>query len=595
MKKMYFIIPLIFIHATITAQVIPANRQVIWNGAGIPDNNPVITNEINVMSFGAIGDSIHDDANAIDSAINSLGGRAGVVYFPPGEYMIESTLNLPDSVILRGDCNDSAHLVFNLGGAAIDCIDAQVYEADSFHNIISGFSKDTNIMVVDSAYTFHVGDYAEIEETNGPWDVVPAYWALNCLGQIVHITAVSGNKITFENPLRIAYTPSLTPQVRKWTPRVFVGIEDLKITRVDTGLPGGGYQISFLDAMNCWVKGVESSHSVGAHVAITTSSNITVSGCYFHNAYAYDGVNTRGYGVMMIQHAGECLVENNVFDSLRHSVIVKQGANGNVAAYNYSTNEYRSEFPNNGGADLVCHGHYSFANLFESNVVNNIQVDSTWGPTGPYTTFYRNRATLYGILMTPGASVMSDTLNWVGNETTNSSAGLFYLAGINHYVYGNNVLGTITPAGTNNLTDTSYYRTSFTDIFGHPPYPPTIGLPNVLDSGTIPAMQRFLMGGKITISAHPPCILTGILGLNADKNAEIYPDPASNDFYIRYNSTAVTMVEIYSVDGRLIYKNTINPDINLTEINTTDFTAGIYLVRLVSDSESIVKKLVIEK
>ncbi len=412
------------------------------------------------MSFGAHGDSIHDDASAIASAIASLSGHAGIVYFPYGKYLIKSTLNIPDSVILRGDCSDSAQLVFNLGGSAIDCIDAQVNVSTTFQNIISGFSKDTTVIIVASTSGFNVGDYAEIEETNGPWNTVPVSWAVNCVGQIVHITAINGNKLTFENPLRIKYTPSLTPQIRKWIPRTFVGVEDLNITRIDTGLPIGGYQISFQNARNCWVKGVESSHSVGAHVSMDVCSEITVSGCYFHDAYAYDGSDTRGYGVLMIQHTGQCLVENNVFKHLRHSVIVKQGANGNVAGYNFCTDEYRVEFPTDAGADLTGHGHYSFANLFEGNIVNTIMIDSTWGPTGPYTTFYRNRAALYGIIMTPGASVLSDTLNWVGNETTDNSLfhGLFLMAGINHYEYGNNILGTITPPATTNLTDTSYYR-----------------------------------------------------------------------------------------------------------------------------------------
>ncbi len=598
MKKITLLTFAILISLIATSQVIPANKQVKWSGAGAPTNNPVITNEVNVMNFGAYGDSIHDDASAIAIAIGSLSGHAGIVYFPPGKYLIKSTINLPDSVILRGDCSDSAHLVFNMGGSAIDCIDAQVSESGLFQNIISGFSKDTNVIVVASTAGFTVGDYAEIQETNGKWNTVPISWALNCVGQIVHITAINGNKLTFENPLRIAYTPSLTPQIRKWIPRKFVGIEDLNITRTDATMPSSGYQISFANARNCWVKGVESSHSVGAHVSMDVCSEITVSGCYFHDAYAYDGTSTRGYGVMLIQHTGQCLVENNVFNHLRHCVIVKQGANGNVAGYNYSINEYRVEFPTDAGADYTCHGHYSFANLFEGNIGNTIMVDSTWGPTGPYTTFYRNRAALYGILMTPGASVLSDSLNWVGNETTNSSFlhGLFILAGTNHYEYGNNILGAITPTGTNSLVDTSYYRTMFTDIFTASPYPPTVGPPIALGTGTNPAMQRYVANGKMTVSANPPCaISTGVSALVADGDMIIYPNPASDKIFVRLNSTAISTLEISSIDGRVLYKNTITPENKLTEINIAGFSAGVYFIRIDNASKASVKKLVIER
>jgi hypothetical protein len=194
--------------------------------------------------------------------------------------------------------------------------------------------------------------------------------------------------------------------------------------------------------------------------------------------------------------------------------------------------------------------------------------------------------------MTPGASVESDSLNWVGNETTDF--GLYILAGTNHYEYGNNILGTVMPTGTTNLTDTSYYRTSFTGFFHSAPYPPTVGLPNVLDSGTIPAKQRFLHGGNRTVSPNPACVSSAIPVIKESNNAAIYPNPATNSFYIRYNSSTEATVEIFSVDGRLIYSNRLPLKSNLTEINTSGFSPGIYLVRLVNNSGTVVKKLVIE-
>ncbi len=597
MKSLSLIV-ITFVLATFSiAQTIPASKRVQWSPVGMFSNNPVITTELNVMNFGAHGDSINDDAHAIDSAMNSLNGHAGIIYFPHGNYLIKSTLNLPDSVILRGDCYDSARLIFNLNGANIDCIDAQVNQTDTFQNIVAGFTIDTTYIVLDSTTGFNVGDYAEISETNGAWNTVPATWAVDCVGQIIHITAISGDTIHFTNPLRINYTPSLHPQIRKWTPRKFVGIEDLRMTRADTGLPAGGYMMNFYNAINCWVKGVESYHSCGAHVALNVSTNITVSGCYFHDAYAYDGTNTRGYGVMMIQHTGQCLVENNVFNHLRHAVIVKQGANGNVAGYNYAINEYRVENPTDAGADLVCHGHYSFANLFESNIVNNIMIDSTWGPTGPYTTFFRNRAVLYGILMTPGASVLSDSLNFVGNETTDNAFlhGLYYLAGTNHFQWGNNILGTITPANTTPLPDTSYYRTSFTDLFPTTPYPPTIGIPNTLNTGTIPAMQRYVAAGRMTVSPNAPCVLTGIPSINSTEKVLIYPNPAADNFFVMLNNNGSSTLEIITLDGRMISSVSIPKDQHLTEINTADFPQGIYFIKVINDKEVVVKKIAVER
>ncbi len=596
MKTVYLIL-IAFVCATIaTAQTIPTTKRVLWSNAGSFQNNPVITTQLNVMNFGAHADSVTDDAHAIDSAITSLNGHAGILYFPPGNYLVKSTLNLPDSIILRGNCYDSAHLVFSLNGGAIDCIDAQTNQTGVFRNIISGYQKESITIVLDSTTGFAVGDYCEIQETNGTWNTVPINWAVNCVGQLIHIIGINGNTLTFENPLRITYSSSLVPKIRKWTPRVFVGIEDLSITRVDAGLPSTGYAINFYNALNCWVKGVESSHSVGAHVTLNVSSNITVSGCYFHDAFAYDGSGTRGYGVMMIQHTGQCLIENNVFNHLRHSIIVKQGANGNVAGYNYAANGYRTEFPTDAGADLCAHGHYSFANLFEGNIVNNIMIDSTWGPTGPYTTFYRNRAAGYGVIMTPGPSVTSDSLNFLGNETTNSAIfhGLYSLAGTNHLQYGNNILGVITPSSTV-VTDTSYYRTSFADFFNAAPYPPTVGMPNVPNSGTNPAMHRVIAGGRITVSPNPPCITTEIPALNTADEIFVYPNPASTNIFIKWNAFTPSYLEIIGLDGRKIYSTNVAAGKSLIEISTATISQGIYFLRILNDKEVVVKKVVIER
>ena len=42
----------------------------------------------NVMDFGATGDGVTNDRNAIAAAVASLNGRPGVIYFPPGRYVV---------------------------------------------------------------------------------------------------------------------------------------------------------------------------------------------------------------------------------------------------------------------------------------------------------------------------------------------------------------------------------------------------------------------------------------------------------------------------------------------------------------------------
>src|SRR6187551_3433262 len=78
------------------AQVIPDSLRTEWSYAGVQDFYLDTSNVANVMSFGATGNGITDDHASIVSAITSLNGNSGIVYFPAGSYLIGSTLSLPD-------------------------------------------------------------------------------------------------------------------------------------------------------------------------------------------------------------------------------------------------------------------------------------------------------------------------------------------------------------------------------------------------------------------------------------------------------------------------------------------------------------------
>lgn len=59
---------------------------------------------INVKTFGAVGDGVADDTIAIQSALDAAGlAGGGIVYFPLGKYLINTTLNLPlVPIVIRG-------------------------------------------------------------------------------------------------------------------------------------------------------------------------------------------------------------------------------------------------------------------------------------------------------------------------------------------------------------------------------------------------------------------------------------------------------------------------------------------------------------
>ena len=563
MRILTLVICLIFLSVSLNllAQVIPDSLRVDWSGAGYQGTIPSPSLIINVKKFGAYGDSSHDDYTAVINAINSS-SQLRVIYFPAGKYLIQSTLQLPSNVVLRGDGNNATNLCFSLTSG--NCINISSAQVNTFINIDSGYIKGSNIIYVSNASLLNAGSYAEIKETNGAWNVVPASWAANCVGQIVKIVSIQNDSVTIDAPLRITYTKDLQPQIRLINPVQNTGVECMKITRLDSTPNNYGYNINFSYAENCWVTGVESNKSQGSHILLNTSSHVTVSGCYFHDAFTYDGVGTAGYGVTLIQHTSDCKIENSVFRHLRHSMVAKQGANGNVFGYNYSFDPNRTEFPSDGGGDLLLHGHYAFANLFEGNICQNIIIDQSWGPSGPCNTFFRNRALLYGIgiIDTTVASVQE---NFVGNEITNSGIangypmGSYYLNPNTEFTYANNVRGNILPAGTNTLTDSSYYLTAKPYYWDTDSSWPSVGIPNTINTSSNPAMTRYL-SGNATTSCTRPISLT--VSLTAD--SILCNGGLTN---INAKASGGTGAYQYSIDG-----------INFQPGNTFSKTAGSYTI-----------------
>ncbi len=545
-----------FAAATSRAQVIPDSLRVDWSGAGAPNFFVDTANVADVKAFGAAGNGVTDDFNAIITALASLGGKSGVVYFPPGNYLVKSTLYLQDSVVYKGAGAGATTLTFDLGGVTGNCFNVQKNQTAPFFPVAGGFAYKSAQLILDSAGYFKAGDYAEIRQLNGPWDTNPAAWAQYAVGQVVRVAAVAGDTLTLQQPLRIAYDSALQVEIRRLIPRVNSGLECLRITRADSTAASVNYGVYFLYAARCRLRGVESERSVGAHVWAEVSTGLEITGCYFHDAYLYDGSSTHGYGVVLATHTGDSKIEDNVFRHLRHAMMVKQGANGNVFGYNYSIEPYRSEFPNDFGADISLHGHYPFANLFEGNIGQNLIVDQAYGPSGPHNTFFRNRVESYGIIISSGA-VNSDGQNLVANEITGTGPlkGQYTLAGTGHFEYGNRDNGVIVPASTGPVGDTSYCHPGTPAFWAIPAPFPNIGPPFPVSGQTIPARERYLAGGVPTICAPVPVSVPEEIPYNSALVVEVTPAMATDviTLTVTHCRSDRIVVALYDLNGRAVY------------------------------------------
>ncbi|MBI4646108.1 MAG: T9SS type A sorting domain-containing protein [Bacteroidia bacterium] len=570
------------------SQVLPSDRSVNWTLAGTVIDSSGFDSFIDVLDYGVAGDGTTVNDDAILVALAAMNNSAGILFFPPGTYLFNSSLNIGDSIILRGSGSDSTSLKFNLGGTSANCINIAGTTTTDTTFINSNAGKDDTFIKVYNSTLFQVGDYIRILQNDA--DLIISSWANNSVGQIVKISSIAGNQINLSSPLRMDYNLSRTLWIMKIDPVKQSGIGCLKIEGTDQATTEG-CNISFDYAVNCWLTGVESSMCNYAHVDVRAKKKKKIAGCYFHDAFDY-GDGGKAYGTLVHHSSGECLIVNNIFKHLRHSMLCQAGANGNVFAYNYSRDPFwtGTSLPSNSAGDMVLHGNYPYANLFEGNIGQNIVIDNSHdinGINGPYNTFFRNRAELYGIFMNNNPA--SDNQNFIGNEVTN--IGLYYLSGTGHFEFGNNIKGTVTPQGTNPLNDNSCYYTAQPNFLAGYTWP-LIGIPNGIGTGSIPSKIRYDAG--VLTSCQPDSSflhITETMFYNTD--FRIYPNPANKYLFVEcmLQSDEKSSLQIFSILGKQLLKTNLVQGTN--SINTSNLDNGIYLIEINVEHQILFKDKVV--
>lgn len=560
------------------AQTIPAERITDWSRADLQLAPPVATVTVDITDLGGSGDGVTPNDAALAAALAAVQGQVAVIRFPPGDHLFTSTILLPDGVVLRGATADSTTLTFDLGGAGY-CI-AAVGQEEATHHVLEQESPrgGTQLWTTDVA-DLAPGDVIRLYRDDAALVVSP--WALGTAGQLARVTAVDLDHVTIGSPLRAAYPPGEASYFTKLRPVEHAGIECLKLRRMDAAPPDEWSNIFFGRAADCWVRGVESERCNFAHIELFASTNCEVSGCWLHHAFAYGG-GGQGYGVLAYYTAGENHIHDNLFEHLRHAMIVQAGANGNVFAYNRSVDPYWNEglFPANAAGEIVLHGDHPYLNLFEGNIVQNIVVDDSHGKNGPFNTVFRNRASGWGLVM--DTSPATDSLNIVGNEIT-GSPGLYLVNGQGLFAYGNNVQGTITPAGTDDLAEPSYYameEPGFLAVFGGWPQ---IG-PHSVPPGSIPAAERYTAGGPRTVCEEPEPVSTWVAA-HAQGPLRCFPVPFTDGFRVEGLLPGRTGVQLVlrNALGAVVLQRGAGPATPVDVSGCGAFPAGLYVLELFDD------------
>jgi len=344
--------------------------------------------------------AIHAQGHAaIQAAIDGV-NRAGAVLLPSGVFELHGPIALRSGVVLRGASDRKTHLKFH--SLAEDTFEGPVRPAfgairfqgtrhPTEYALRAGFERGSTTLHLDDTSALAGGQMALVFSENDPdllytdprWD---RPWAMQSLGQIVEIVAVDAHRFTLDVPLRLTYQSKFNPRLVIIEPIEQAGIEDLVVENLDADSCN---IIGLENARNCWVRRCETINTTRGHIWVNFSRHITIAENEVHRSFSYGGGGS-GYGFVAGNIATDCLFTDNILHHLRHAVMAKRGANGNVFSYNYSFDRRRDPEGSRLLCDVSLHGHYPYQNLFEGNVVEFIELADFWGPTGPATTFLRN-------------------------------------------------------------------------------------------------------------------------------------------------------------------------------------------------------------
>jgi hypothetical protein len=576
--RTYCVILSFFYAFLVASQTIPSDRTVDWTLAGIRDTTTANFTIIDVMENGFTNDGSAANDNAL-SALLTAHPEPIIIYFPTGTYLFNAPILLRSNMLVKGAGAPSTILKIDHGGSGHGIVVQGSIEMNDTTSIFPAQKNNTTLRV-NNASLYTADDWIRIIQQDS--DLVFSSWGQNTVGQIIRVLSVQGDSLSLDSPLRLDYPSSRQPFIRKINPISNIGIECLTIERVDNTAPEQTSNIHFENAVNCWVNGIESVNTTFAHIDATACSNLSITNSYFHDSFDYGG-GGRGYGVMLHFTSNECRVYNNIFRHLRHSMILQAGANGNVFAYNHSIEPYWTGsglFPSDAAGDMVLHGNYPYANLFEQNDGQNMVIDNSHGANGPFNTFFRNRGSLFGVFF---SDATSPNQNLVGNEITNNSFPYssfnYNIQGTGHFIFGNNNKGTIMPSGTDVLLDSSYcFQNQPSEIPSS--FWSSIGIPKALGSGSIPATYNFNQGDYFSTA----CGATTSLGNQKGNLTElsIFPNPLDKMLNIPFLEGESLHMTVADVGGNIIYSEQLVSG----SIDISFLRSGAYILFLRSHDSS---------
>lgn len=331
------------------------------------------------------------------------------VHLPAGIFRVDRVapdnplaLSMRSGVTLRGEgaatilrTQGMLHFSAGLGKVTVDLTDDALVGATSFTLAMPppGLTVGSTVLLNDLDEPSYVHPYGYEENATAPLHCTycdEPDQGTRVRSQMVRVTAVDGNQVTFTPALYSPFTVAreariLYPQAADTGPNVltYAGVEDLTLD-LDV-LPGmsPGWVVRFEYAQNCWLRGVE--------VEVRANAQAAVGGYFAHRIAIlhgrFSGHAMTSQSILTQPGTEGWLVEDNLFEDVTLTFLNAGRQGGHVFAYNVLS---RYKGPTTALLnDHGNHGAHPQYLLFEGNKLIKHHADSIHGSSS-HTTLFRN-------------------------------------------------------------------------------------------------------------------------------------------------------------------------------------------------------------
>ena len=327
---------------------------------------PNVPRGVSVKDFGAKGDGQTDDTAAFLKALVEV--KSGAIEVPPGRYRITGLLEITrPNVILRGAGTDRSVLFFptplndikpNWGATTTGQKTSNYSWSGGFITVRGSFQskKLTDIagpakrgdqaVTVASAAGLRVGQEIEVYQSDTPDNTLAVHLYGGDAGPVENlkgrarvslvsrITAIRGDRVTLDRPLRCDLRSEWQPQLRAFEPTVTEsGVENLAFEFPLTPYKGhftelGFNPVALSGVAHCWVRNVRVVNADSGPF-INGVFN-TADGVVLESTRSVDNQNCTGHHGVSLGGGDNLLTNFDLRMRFIHDITVSGFCSGNV-------------------------------------------------------------------------------------------------------------------------------------------------------------------------------------------------------------------------------------------------------------------------